>query len=126
MSDCRFGVSPVNYPDPEEARDLFVNSFTFFNQRHGTSCFYPPCVCPAGPTTFHSRIPVLLLEEDPSTGKRRTVVICPCCNSVKKSVINSMAMLIKRCDKLKVVCRTMYLHLNFLFVFFVVFASLFS
>ena len=24
MSDCRFGVSPVNYPDPD-IRDLFID-----------------------------------------------------------------------------------------------------
>ena len=36
MSDCRFGVSPVNYPDPdpdpEELRDFFLgDSFTIFD-----------------------------------------------------------------------------------------------
>ena len=26
-------------------------------------CYNPPCVCPAGPITFHLVFPVLLLEE---------------------------------------------------------------
>ena len=29
MSDCRFGVSPVNYPDPDpDAPGLILNNFT--------------------------------------------------------------------------------------------------
>ena len=31
MSDCRFGVSPVNYPDPDPDPDLFsVNVINYF------------------------------------------------------------------------------------------------
>ena len=29
MSDCRFGVSPVNYPDPELSRFYIANSDIF-------------------------------------------------------------------------------------------------
>ena len=25
MSDCRFGVSPVNYPDPDQLTDISIN-----------------------------------------------------------------------------------------------------
>ena len=33
MSDCRFGVSPVNYPDPDPDPDpvLPLTGFTFLN-----------------------------------------------------------------------------------------------
>ena len=30
MSDCRFGVSPVNYPDPEHVSLLFQTHFPLF------------------------------------------------------------------------------------------------
>ena len=31
MSDCRFGVSPVNYPDPDREQNL-TEAFGFFRQ----------------------------------------------------------------------------------------------
>ena len=43
MSDCRFGVSPVNYPDPDPGHELCASvNETFFlgggGVRGGVSC----------------------------------------------------------------------------------------
>ena len=39
MSDCRFGVSPVNYPDPDpDPRMMLALMLYFFIVAHRASC----------------------------------------------------------------------------------------
>ena len=40
MSDCRFGVSPVNYPDPDPDPDHWVKCVTLKTESHITSCIH--------------------------------------------------------------------------------------
>ena len=39
MNDCRFGVSPVNYPDPDPERHLRWPMKLFFVNRDGYNSF---------------------------------------------------------------------------------------
>ena len=39
MSDCRFGVSPVNYPDPDPDPDVILLRNTFCLQRGNVTSF---------------------------------------------------------------------------------------
>ena len=57
MSDCRFGVSPVNYPDPDPER-YFITSVKKFMQRlaSGKKCSIYPLLFLLLPDTFYISI----------------------------------------------------------------------
>ena len=79
MSDCRFGVSPVNYPDPDPGPDIKLSILVDWSRSFFFFFFFFFCLL-LGPPGFNccfcSSVPVVLFDT-PGVGRNTLFLSSP-------------------------------------------------